>query len=128
MRAALVQLWRAQIDLCYTSQNLGEFWNACTRPAARNGYGLSVPETDRRAGLIQAQFRLLPDTLAIHTEWRKLLVTYSVSAAQVHDARLVAAMGVHKIRSILTFNASDFARFAGLHIVDPRLFASRGQV
>jgi hypothetical protein len=21
--------------LCYTSQNLGEFWNACTRPADR---------------------------------------------------------------------------------------------
>jgi hypothetical protein len=27
--------------LCYTSQNLGEFWNACTRPVDRNGYGLS---------------------------------------------------------------------------------------
>ncbi|MGH9455176.1 MAG: type II toxin-antitoxin system VapC family toxin, partial [Terriglobia bacterium] len=27
--------------LCYTSQNVGEFWNACTRPVDRNGYGLS---------------------------------------------------------------------------------------
>ena len=35
--------------LCYTSQNVGEFWNACTRPLDRNGYGLSPKETDRRA-------------------------------------------------------------------------------
>lgn len=25
--------------LCYTSQNVAEFWNACTRPADRNGMG-----------------------------------------------------------------------------------------
>ena len=37
--------------LCYTSQNLGEFWNTCTRPPDRNGYGLSPQETDRRAKL-----------------------------------------------------------------------------
>ena len=33
--------------LCYTSQNVGEFWNACTRPVDRNGDGLSPQETDR---------------------------------------------------------------------------------
>jgi len=27
--------------LCYTSQNVAEFWNTCTRPLERNGYGLS---------------------------------------------------------------------------------------
>ena len=36
--------------LCYTSQNVGEFWNTCTRPLERNGYGLSALEADRRAG------------------------------------------------------------------------------
>ena len=35
--------------LCYTSQNVAEFWNTCTRPLDRNGYGLSTQETDRRA-------------------------------------------------------------------------------
>jgi len=35
--------------LCYTSQNLGEFWNTCTRPLERNGYGLAPREADRRA-------------------------------------------------------------------------------
>jgi hypothetical protein len=29
---------------CYTSQNVAEFWNTCTRPLDRNGYGLSPQE------------------------------------------------------------------------------------
>lgn len=37
--------------LSYTSQNLAEFWNTCTRPPDRNGYGLSTEEADLRAGL-----------------------------------------------------------------------------
>jgi predicted nucleic acid-binding protein len=97
--------------LCYTSQNLGEFWNACTRPAERNGYGLSPQEADRRARLFEARLRLLPDGLSVHQEWRRLLVAHAVSGIQVYDARLVAAMHVNGIRQILTFNAKDFARF-----------------
>jgi hypothetical protein len=38
--------------LCYTSQTLGEFWNASTRPLDKNGLGLSVAETDRLARVI----------------------------------------------------------------------------
>jgi predicted nucleic acid-binding protein len=126
VRSVVVRLSVTKVDLCYTSQILGEFWNACTRPADRNGYGLSILETDRRARLIEAQFRLLVDSPAVDAEWRTLLVTHSVSGAQVHDARLAASMGVHRVRSILSFNASYFSRFSGLHIVDPRLVASHG--
>jgi predicted nucleic acid-binding protein len=97
--------------LCYTSQNLGEFWNACTRPPDRNGYGLSPQETDRRAKLFEEKLRLLPDSLAVHEEWRKLLVAHGVSAIQVHDALLAAAMRVHDVKRILTFNDRDFARY-----------------
>ena len=43
--------------LCYTSQNVAEFWNACTRPVDRNGYGLSPQDTDRRAGLPRGPLR-----------------------------------------------------------------------
>jgi hypothetical protein len=34
----------------------------------------------------EEKFRLLPDCLAVHAEWRRLLVTDGVSAVQVHDA------------------------------------------
>ena len=106
--------------LCYTSQNVGEFWNTCTRPADRNGYGLSPVETDRRARFFEEKLRLLPDSLAVHEEWRKLLVTHKVSGVQVHDARLVAFMRVYGVRSILTFNDRDFARYTDITAIHPR--------
>lgn len=117
--AALDRLMLSDADLCYTSQNLGEFWNALTRPADRNGYGLSPIEANRCALSIEARLRLLSDTPAVHTEWRRLLVDYHVSGVQVHDARLVAAMRVHGVKRILTFNAKDFARFDSIEAVHP---------
>src|ERR1700683_1487854 len=49
-----------RVRLCYTSQTLGEFWNASTRPLDKNGFGLSVAETDRLARVIEQNFELLP--------------------------------------------------------------------
>lgn len=106
--------------LCYTSQNVGEFWNACTRPVDRNGYGLSPEETDRLARTFEDKLRLLPDSLTVHEEWRRLLVFYAISGVQVHDARLVATMRVHGVKRILTFNDKDFARFTEIEPVNPR--------
>jgi predicted nucleic acid-binding protein len=63
---------------------------------------------------------VLPDSLAVHEEWRRLLVMHSVSGVQVHDARLVAAMRVHGVKHILTFNDKDFARYADIEAVHPR--------
>jgi predicted nucleic acid-binding protein len=119
VRAALDALVKSGAVLCYTSQNLGEFWNALTRPAARNGFGLSPGEADKRASIFEARLRLLPDSLAVHEEWRKLLVDYGVSGVQVHDTRLVAAMRVHGVKRILTFNTRDFVRFTGIEAVHP---------
>jgi hypothetical protein len=56
--------------LCYTSQNVAKFWNACTRPESRNGYGLSPQDADRRARFFEEKLRLLPDSLAVHGLWR----------------------------------------------------------
>src|SRR4029077_9791247 len=111
---------RREGGLCYTSQNLAKFWNACARPMDRNGYGLSPQETDRRARVFEEKLRLLPDSLHVHDEWRKLLVTYSVPGAQVYDARLAAAMRVQGVKRILTFNDKDFARYSDIEAVHPR--------
>jgi predicted nucleic acid-binding protein len=119
-QTAVRRLWEAGDDLCYTSQNLAEFWNACTRPAERNGYGLSIQEVDRRARLIEGQFSFLEDSHAVHLAWRSLLVVHSVSGVQVYDARLVAAMYVHKVNQILTFNARHFVRYSGIAALDPQ--------
>jgi hypothetical protein len=36
---ALKALVGQGVRLCYTSQTLGEFWNASTRPLDKNGFG-----------------------------------------------------------------------------------------
>ena len=95
VEAAVASLISSGAILCYASQNLGKFWNASTRPVGRNGFGLSPEEADRRARRFESRLRLLPDSLAVHEEWRRLLVDYSVSGVQVHDAHLVATMLMH---------------------------------
>ena len=124
--SALDAILKRGAVLCYTSQNVAEFWNTCTRPADRNGYALSPQEADRRVRSFESRLRLLPDTLAVHQEWRKLLVAYSVSGVQVHDARLVAAMRVHDVKQILTFNDKDFARYLEIEAVHPRTILAQG--
>jgi predicted nucleic acid-binding protein len=42
-----------------------------------------------------------------------------VSGRQVHDARLVAAMKVHNVTHLLTFNTDDFKRFSEIMVVNP---------
>ena len=89
---ALKTLVGQGVRLCYTSQTLAEFWNASTRPFDKNGFGLSIAETDRLARVIERDFEFLPDSREIHERWRALLVVYNVQGVQVHDARLAAAM------------------------------------
>ena len=110
--------------LCYTTQNVAEFWNTCTRPTNRNGYGLAPREADLRVRLFEHNFRLLPENLAVHQEWRRILVSQGVSGTQVHDARLVTAMRVHGVPKILTFNERDFVRYDKIEIVHPRNMSS----
>jgi predicted nucleic acid-binding protein len=118
--AAIDSILQLGAALCYTSQNVAEFWNTCTRPLDRNGFALLPQEADRRARLFEDKLQLLPDSVAVHQEWRRLLVTNNVSGVQVHDARLVATMRVHGVRLILTFNDRDFARYSDIEAVHPR--------
>lgn len=97
IRIALHFLRSQGTSLCFTSQNLAEFWNVCTRPAGQNGFGLSISGVNRRAQIIERAFVLLPDTPDVHAGWRRLIVARSVMGVKVHDARLVAAMHVHGI-------------------------------
>jgi predicted nucleic acid-binding protein len=120
-RQAVLQLRARGERLCYTSQNLGEFWNVATRPAtARGGLGLTVTRTDRRVRMLERYLELLPENPQVHEEWRRLLVLHAVIGLQVYDARLVASMHVHGISHLLTFNVSDFARFSSITAQHPQ--------
>jgi predicted nucleic acid-binding protein len=124
VRSAVNSLAARGDELCFVSQNLVEFWNVCTRPADKNGFGLTGAEADVRAKLIESRFTLLPDTARIQPEWRRLVVACSVSGVQVHDARLVAAMLAHGVTHLLTLNDQDFARYPGISVLHPRSVAT----
>jgi predicted nucleic acid-binding protein len=119
MRGAVHALRQTGMTPAYTLQNMTEFWNASTRPKDRNGFGLSVAETERSARIIERGFTFLADTEAVYREWRRIVVQYGVSGVQVHDARLAAAMYAHGINQILTLNGPDFTRFADIATIDP---------
>jgi predicted nucleic acid-binding protein len=103
VRTAIDLLLGRGTELCYTSQDLGEFWNVSTRPLSRNGFGLSPAETERRANSFERRMRLLPDHVLVHEEWRRLLIEYQVSGVQVHDTHLVAVMNVYNVTHLLTY-------------------------
>jgi predicted nucleic acid-binding protein len=121
IRAAVRTLRTAGHRLRATPQNCVEFWNVATRPADKNGLGLEPADADRLLRLVERLFPVLPDVPAVYPQWRQLAVAFGVSGVQVHDARLVAAMRVHSVTHILTFNVIDFVRYAvlGIVAVDP---------
>jgi predicted nucleic acid-binding protein len=114
-RAATDSVARARLAgeaLYVTPQNIAEFWAAATRPVgAANGLGLTTAAVAAEIGTIERLFQLAADDPAIYSTWKGLVVTHRVLGTQVYDARLVAAMLVHGISHILTFNVADFSRY-----------------
>ena len=66
---------------------------------------------------------LSPESPAIYAQWKRLIIRHNVHGVKVHDTRLVAAMNVHFIRKIQTFNTTDFERF-DIEPIPSRLGAS----
>jgi predicted nucleic acid-binding protein len=118
--AAMIALRRRGESLSIFPQNLIEFWAVATRPLVNNGLGLSIAQTELQLNKLKTMFVLLYDTPEVYSEWERMVVRYQVSGKQTHDAHLVAAMKVHDITSLLTFNVNDFTRFAEITVVNPR--------
>jgi predicted nucleic acid-binding protein len=96
-----------------------EFWNASTRPANANGLGFSPEQAARYVDRFQTLLRLFPETAEIFPTWRRLVLQHRVSGIQVHDARIVAAMTVHQVAKILTFDLDDFKRYENITVIHP---------
>jgi len=117
--AALKRLGDQQSQLCFTLQNVAEFWNVCTRPVERNGYGLSPAEANLRVEYVERTMTYLPDNERVYSIWRTLVIAHNVHGVQVHDAHLAAVMLAHGIARILTLNPADFVRYSDLRAVHP---------
>ena len=116
---AVDTLRRRGDELFLVPQVLYEFWVICTRPVEQNGLGLPVPVVIEKHEQAKALFTLLADNDGIFLAWEKLVRELHVKGKHAHDARLVAAMEIHRIDSALTFNTTDFSRYPGLTLIDP---------
>ena len=116
---ALRRLVARDVKLCFTPQNLGEFWNASTRPLDRNGFGLSPQEASEQIRSIERRVSLLPESERVYEIWKRLLLVHGVRGVQVHDAHLAAVLAVHDVTHLLTLNGKDFKRFPSLISVHP---------
>jgi len=94
-------------------------WVVATRPASQNGLGLSTTEAAAELMRLKSMFPLLPEPPAIYPVWESLVIQYRVAGKPAHDARLVAAMLVHGLTTILTFDRTGFSRYAGIEVLHP---------
>lgn len=100
-------------------QNLYEFWVVCTRPVAVNGMGKTAPEAAAELAALKTLFLWLDETPAVYTAWAQLVASTPILGKNAHDARLVAAMTVHGLSHLLTFNDQDFRQYPGVTAVNP---------
>lgn len=117
---SLKRLSEIDEQIVIVPQILVEFWVVATRPTNVNGLGMTTEQAENELRHLQGIFTVLPENERIFDAWKLLAVKYKISGKLAHDARIVAAMTVHKIESILTLNAKDFKRFAEINVVEPR--------
>jgi predicted nucleic acid-binding protein len=106
-------------ELHIVAQNLIELWAVATRGVEQNGLGMSPAAAAAELERIKGMFVLLPETPAIYPTWETLVTTHHVIGKVAHDARLVAAMKVHGLTAVLTFDRAGFSRYTGIEVVHP---------
>jgi predicted nucleic acid-binding protein len=116
---AVANLLRRRETIFFCPQNVAEFWHVATRHADHNGLGMSHDEALAEVRNIEDLLTLLPDSPAVYPEWKRIVKDYKVMGVKVYDARLVAIMNVYGMKSILTYNTADFARYPHLAVLDP---------
>jgi predicted nucleic acid-binding protein len=111
---------RSQNKVLYLMpQNLVELWTVATRPIEANGLAMSTTAAHAEIERLERLFTVPPETPAIYSVWKRLVVEFRVTGKPAHDARLVAAMQVHGIAAILTFDKTGFLRYRGIEVVHP---------
>lgn len=105
--------------LVVTPQVMAEFWSVATRPLGHNGLGMPHVAVREELARLEGFFAVVSETAEVYAAWKDLVLRHAVTGVNVHDARLVAAMSVHGIKRILTFNRQDFERYVGIEIITP---------
>lgn len=73
-------------------QVIYEFWVVATRPAKKNGLGMSTEIVVPLVGQILEMFKLLDGPGGIYSGWFNIVTAKKVLGKQAYDARLVAGV------------------------------------
>ncbi len=92
-------------------QVLREYLSVVTRPQAWPGAITREEAVDDVERLI-ADFDVLEDGPLVTASLLELCRAFPMGGRQVHDANIVATMLAHGERRLLTFNTTDFRRYA----------------
>ena len=118
-RDAVKLLVRQGHKLHIVPQNLYEFWVVCTRPLNVNGLGKTTAEATVELANLKALFLWLDETPTMYCVWEQLVASIPIIGKNAHDARFVAAMTIHGLTHLLTFNTQDFQQYSGITVVSP---------
>ena len=117
-QAALARLEGEGRALWISVQILREYLAVVTRPQATSlplPMGTAIADVQR----FQQVFQVAEDRPAVLDRLLALLGAKFGAGRQVHDTNIVATMLEHGIYRLLTFNAADFKRFAGIIQLEP---------
>ena len=114
---AIAALGRTAAATPWTSrQVVREFLAVMSRPQTFFPGNAPMSEILDRARIIQSQCRVAEDGPDVAQQLHALLAVGDTRGKQIHDANVVATMLAHGIRTLLTDNLGDFARWG--HLID----------
>jgi predicted nucleic acid-binding protein len=116
---AVAALGRMAVGTLWTSrQVVREFLAVMSRPQTFFAGNAPMADILNRAHTIESQCRVAEDGPDVAQQLNALLAVGDTRGKQIHDANIVATMLAHGIRTLLTDNVADFARWG--HLIDVR--------
>ena len=106
-------------ESCIVPQCQYEFWVVATRPQNQNGLEFTAVQTEAELARLRASLVFLNDPPDLFAEWKQLVTSLAVMGKNAHDARFAAAMMLHGIHHLLTYNVRDFQRYPGIVPLSP---------
>jgi predicted nucleic acid-binding protein len=109
----------------FNAQVEREFLSVASRKAEENGLGMQPKDAVEMLDSFRNFCEFRNDPPSVHQRTKELIVTFSISGKQVHDAAIAASAEAHGGK-LLTFNQEHFQRFHEKGIVallDPQELA-----
>jgi predicted nucleic acid-binding protein len=110
---ALIRLGNDGSPLWISLQVLREYLAAVTRPQA-TAPALPMASAIADVRRFRAAFQVAEERASVLDRLIQILTAHCTAGRQVHDANIVATMLDCGVRRLLTFNVTDFQRFAPL--------------